>query len=78
MLQIFFLSFPWLFHAWFIMLAVSIDLPFGHFFQAGLKLMALIYHCPGLTTYAVILDGQKASPNDRFGREMLGAVVWAH
>lgn len=75
MLQIFSLSFPWLFHAWFIMLAVSIDLPFGHFFQAGLKLMALIYHYPGLIAYPVILDAQKAPPNYKFGRERLGAVV---
>lgn len=33
------------------MLAVSIYLPFGRFFQAGLKLMALIYRYPGLKTY---------------------------
>lgn len=37
MLQIFSLSFPWLFHAWFIMLAVSINFPFGHFFPGWSK-----------------------------------------
>jgi len=44
------------------MLAASIGLPFGHLFQAGLKLMALIYHYTGLITYPVILDGQKSWP----------------
>lgn len=68
-------SVPWLFHARIIMLAVSIDLPFGHFFQAGLKLMALIYPCPGLT-YPVILDTPKSYPYYQFGKERLRAVIW--
>lgn len=54
------LSVPCLFHAWIIMFAVLIDLPFGHPYQVGLKLMALIYHYPGLITYPVTLDAQKS------------------
>lgn len=63
-------------HASIIMLGVSIDLPFGHLFQAGLKLMALIYPCPGLTTYPVTLDAPKSYPYYQFGKERLRAVIW--
>lgn len=55
------------------MLAVSIDLPFGHLYQAGQKLMALIYHYPGLITCPVTLDAQKSYYN--FGKERLRAVI---